>query len=113
MTVNDQPEIMIIRDFYASSTSYKSNATENIIHIIQITHTGQTISSDFDCMKQEHVQKLQATLKLDNQLSSIATQVIIVPDLTPVTLDLLGQGLLISHRVFVNHLWLMTVNHSI
>ena len=103
--MKDQIEIQAIKDFYEGTRHYGKQVTEDTIHVIQIPHTGQPMSSDLNCSKQADVQKLQSTLNSDDQSLSIAAQVIVVQDLSPVLIELLGHELQIPHRVFVNFIW--------
>lgn len=73
--------------------------------MIQVPHNGEAICHELNCQQQDQVEQLRLMINPDEAPSSIAVQLLIVPDVSPVTLKLLGHELEIDYRVFLNHLW--------
>ena len=102
------PEVNVIGDFFFNGQFrlYEINTPpKNVLHLVQIPHSGEAQSSEFNCVSRDHVRKLQSELSAIDKSSQTALQLVIVPDISPAILELLGHQLQIDHRVFVNHLW--------
>ena len=76
-----------------------------MLYISLVPHSGEVISEEYNCFEHKHVHRLLAKLEATDTSSPVALQLVIVPDLSPVILEILGRRLQIDHRVFVNHLW--------
>ena len=99
------PELNVIREFFLHAGRVPKT---DVLHIFQIPRSGEAIFEEYDCVKEEHVNRLQAKIKTVDTSPPVALRLVIVPDLSPVTLEILGDTLKVDYQVFVNHLWSCT-----
>ncbi|KAL9116509.1 MAG: hypothetical protein Q9187_006966 [Circinaria calcarea] len=95
------PEVNVVGDFFFRARF----VLKSMLHIIKIPHDGEAVSEEYDCKKEDHVHRLRESLNTIDQSYPLAVQLVIVSDLSPVILELLGRELRVDRQVFVNHLW--------
>ncbi|KAL9116940.1 MAG: hypothetical protein Q9187_006528, partial [Circinaria calcarea] len=95
------PEVNIVGDFFFGVLlGFKS-----MLHVIKIPHDGEAVFEEYDCKKEDHVHRLLESFNTIDQSYPLAVQLVIVSELSPVILEILGRELRVDHQVFVNHLW--------